>query len=730
MGKGSPRGALAGVVGGKIAAEVVGEGIEAAGRIAAGALQGLGSAIGGAAQGLGSALGGALQGALTEGPKTFINNVGIAGQAGKAKVTGGGTLPAPKKAAKPAYNEKTPTEKLLAVAVGYLASIDASLRTQIENDRLTAQKQVQAEKEAAIEGKSGEGIFKTFGTKLGSTADAAKSKASDMVGTLLKGGLLIGGLGAIGISKLDTSELDALKVNIELFKKDYGWLSELSAVIAGASAGGKIAGPRGALVGAIGALALEYLISNTRFSEYLTGKDARPEAEKRKGLFGDSPLGDLSLAVGAKWLYGKAKYVGEWVGKTAKSGWKSLKSTAAWLWDSAFVRMVRTAAQNPKAWMKFLNWMERFGGKLGTEVAGRLAAWMLTQAATTTAEASLAATGIGAPVALVVTVVDKVIAGGFALWMLYDVYQLYKDYEAWSKANPEKVNGSKVPDANATPVAGETTSGATVLANPSTGIKSKSETGKPEEAQAFFESKGWTKDQAAGIVGNLFVESGLRTDAVGDGGKAYGIAQWHPDRQTKFRQVYGKDIHESSFQEQLEYVNWELNNTEKRAGYALRGASSAADAAAIVDSQYERSSGAAIAQRQANAMAVSGGDYANLQGGGGSDTEHFSAVSAMEMAKKIFGKAGGALIGAENYKPREITENVGAKISDISKNIEAVTIAGNEPEVAKAGEVAATAAQKSIMQASNDGSLTALDPNYPDGADTIMKYLAHWKFAA
>lgn len=139
-------------------------------------------------------------------------------------------------------------------------------------------------------------------------------------------------------------------------------------------------------------------------------------------------------------------------------------------------------------------------------------------------------------------------------------------------------------------------------------VKGVGETGSTKEAVDFFISKGWTQEQAAGIVGNLQAESGasLRTDAVGDGGKAYGIAQWHPDRQAKFQQLYGKPIQQAGFKEQLEYVNWELNNTEKRAGDALRAATDAQSAAAIVDQYYERSSGAHRQQRMANAQALVG----------------------------------------------------------------------------------------------------------------------------
>jgi hypothetical protein len=116
---------------------------------------------------------------------------------------------------------------------------------------------------------------------------------------------------------------------------------------------------------------------------------------------------------------------------------------------------------------------------------------------------------------------------------------------------------------------------------------------KKQQAMKYFESKGYTKEQAAGLVGNLMAESGndLKTDAVGDGGKAYGIAQWHPDRQAKFKEVFGKDIREASFKDQLEFIEWELNNTEKRAGKKLRESKTAEEAATNVDKFYERSSG-------------------------------------------------------------------------------------------------------------------------------------------
>ena len=134
----------------------------------------------------------------------------------------------------------------------------------------------------------------------------------------------------------------------------------------------------------------------------------------------------------------------------------------------------------------------------------------------------------------------------------------------------------------------------------------KGETGNPKEAVAFFVSKGWTPPQAAGIVGNLQAESGanLRTNAVGDGGQAYGIAQWHPDRQAKFAKAFGKDIRQAGFKEQLAFVQWELENSESKAAAKLKGAVTAEQAAWIFDQYYERSSGAHRQKRINNAIAL------------------------------------------------------------------------------------------------------------------------------
>jgi len=150
--------------------------------------------------------------------------------------------------------------------------------------------------------------------------------------------------------------------------------------------------------------------------------------------------------------------------------------------------------------------------------------------------------------------------------------------------------------------------------------------GSSSEAMSFFQSKGWSKEQSAGIVGNLQVESdNFSSDVIsgrrkGDGGQAVGIAQWHPDRQARFQQVMGKPIAGSSFKEQLAFVDWELKNSESKAGDILKSKTDASSAASAVDEFYERSSGEHRAKRIANAVSLSDqkSDVTPVSGGSGS----------------------------------------------------------------------------------------------------------------
>jgi hypothetical protein len=72
---------------------------------------------------------------------------------------------------------------------------------------------------------------------------------------------------------------------------------------------------------------------------------------------------------------------------------------------------------------------------------------------------------------------------------------------------------------------------------------------------------GWTKAQASGIAANINKESAYDPTAHGDKGLAYGLGQWHPDRQANFKKWAGFDIHDkrADLQKQLEFYTWELH---------------------------------------------------------------------------------------------------------------------------------------------------------------------------
>lgn len=124
--------------------------------------------------------------------------------------------------------------------------------------------------------------------------------------------------------------------------------------------------------------------------------------------------------------------------------------------------------------------------------------------------------------------------------------------------------------------------------------------GNAAEAMDFFVSQGYTREQSAGIVANLIAESGLRPTIQGDGSRSHGIAQWNnfgatagqPGRRDRVEQFLGRPVLQSSFQDQLRAVAWELSSSgpERRAGELLRRTTTAQEAADVIMNQYERPS--------------------------------------------------------------------------------------------------------------------------------------------
>lgn len=112
---------------------------------------------------------------------------------------------------------------------------------------------------------------------------------------------------------------------------------------------------------------------------------------------------------------------------------------------------------------------------------------------------------------------------------------------------------------------------------------------KKQQALNFFINKGLSNHVAAGIVGNLIQESGLKTNIKGDGGKAFGIAQWHPDRQKGLKALAdSRGTKIDDFETQLEYVWQELNTTEKGTLSRLLNSRNVDEATTIFMRHFER----------------------------------------------------------------------------------------------------------------------------------------------
>jgi hypothetical protein len=143
------------------------------------------------------------------------------------------------------------------------------------------------------------------------------------------------------------------------------------------------------------------------------------------------------------------------------------------------------------------------------------------------------------------------------------------------------------------------------------------------DAVSFFESKGLSRAQAAGIVGNLIHESGLKTGArnVGDGSDgsdSVGIAQWNGDRARAlkaFAAGQGKDWTDRNVQ--LEFVWKELNSTHSSALQKIKASTTPDEAAGAFVTDFERPKGSQSgatashgwSNRRDQARRLAGGDF-------------------------------------------------------------------------------------------------------------------------
>lgn len=127
-------------------------------------------------------------------------------------------------------------------------------------------------------------------------------------------------------------------------------------------------------------------------------------------------------------------------------------------------------------------------------------------------------------------------------------------------------------------------------------------------------SMGFTASAAAGVVGNLVQESGLRTDAIGDNGTSGGLAQWHNERLDalkRFAAARGKKW--TDLDTQIEFLAEEMRTSYADTYAKMQSAELPEIASQIMTDEYEipDPASANYAQRQANARAA----YEAMQSG-------------------------------------------------------------------------------------------------------------------
>jgi hypothetical protein len=110
-----------------------------------------------------------------------------------------------------------------------------------------------------------------------------------------------------------------------------------------------------------------------------------------------------------------------------------------------------------------------------------------------------------------------------------------------------------------------------------------------QDVVSFFTGKGYEPHQAAGIAGNLMQESSLNPTAKNPKSGAFGFAQWLGPRKKAFMDFAmkaKKDITDPLAQ--LEFIDLELNTTERKAKDRLLTSRDATEAAVNFSNHYER----------------------------------------------------------------------------------------------------------------------------------------------
>lgn len=189
-----------GKIGGRL---LPGAGRGAASKVASGAAKGIGAgALGyGVFQGA-KALAGAIKGppgsqSASNDNRPLTSSFGMAGAAGR-QTSGGGTMPDFSRMSSVSVSSNESQKEILQTAVKLLASIDASMKTQIQQQRFIQQQQVLQQRESNQEYRSVDAVI----------AGKVESFRSSKMGSTLEGIFNTALLGALGFAAIEMGKAD------------------------------------------------------------------------------------------------------------------------------------------------------------------------------------------------------------------------------------------------------------------------------------------------------------------------------------------------------------------------------------------------------------------------------------------------------------------------------------------------------------------------------------------
>lgn len=212
---------------------------------------------------------------------------------------------------------------------------------------------------------------------------------------------------------------------------------------------------------------------------------------------------------------------------------------------------------------------------------------------------------------------------------------------------------------------------------------------RARQAVDYFINKGLTREQAAGLVGNLMRESGMNIGATNPNSGAYGLSQWLGSRKTRLFKRYG---YHPTFEQQLDYIWDELNTSHRRGLQMLRASKTVNDAARNAFGYYEFSAGPEAAIRAMN----SSGKNTKWKNPNGT----YALNSGIKNAQMIFGEVPVTMDNAGDTLALDTPESTPSIHPIISDDYAPVTTA-NLKELPTFGQ-----------EEDNDSSIPSFGPQY------------------